>query len=385
MSDPAAPWLGDVLLGAAGAVGSAAVVADGRTAPEAAERLGLPPARRACVVLVDGMGLHNLRTAAEVAPFLAGSPTTALRSAFPSTTATSMAALGTGLGAGRTGMLGYTVRDPRSGGLLNLISWQRGPDPSSWQRHPTVFELLADEGMLSVSVGPWTFEASPLTRAALRGAEYESAESLRERVDRTLDVLTEPDVRIATMYWGDLDKTGHHRGWASEEWRAELATLDAELGRLAAGLPPQTLLLITADHGMVDVPMGESAVFEGPARFDVAARAALADGVELVAGEPRFCHVHARPGASSAVLEAWRADLGERADVLARDEAIDAGWFGPVEDRFRPVIGDVVAAMRGDVAVVDSRTQTPASLELVGMHGSATDIEATVPLIRWAT
>lgn len=85
------------------------------------------------------------------------------------------------------------------------------------------------------------------------------------------------------------------------------------------------------------------------------------------------------------MLEAWRADLGERADVLARDEAIDAGWFGPVEDRFRPVIGDVVAAMRGDVAVVDSRTQTPASLELVGMHGSATDIEATVPLIRWAT
>ena len=96
-----------------------------------------------------------------------------------------------------------------------------------------------------------------------------------------------------------------------------------------------------------------------PLGMDVADRTALADGVELVAGEPRFCHVHARPGASSAVLEAWRAELGERADVLARDEAIDAGWFGMVEDKFRPVIGDVVAAMRGDVAVVDSRTQTP--------------------------
>lgn len=382
MSDPASPWLGDVLLGAAGAVGSAATIADGRSARDAAERLGLEPARRACVVLVDGLGLHNLRAVAEVAPFLTTAPTTALTSAVPSTTATSMAALGTGLAGGRTGMLGYTVRDPRNGALLNLISWQRGPDPTSWQRHPTLFELLAAEDMLSVSVGPWTFEASPLTRAALRGAEYESAERLSERVDRTLDVLNEPDVRIATMYWGDVDKTGHHLGCGSDAWRSEVAALDVELARLASGLPAGTLLLVTADHGMVDVPLGESATFAGPARLDVADRVALADGVELVAGEPRFCHVHTRPGAAAGVLEAWRGELGERADVLARDEAIDAGWFGLVEDRFRPVIGDVVAAMRGDVAIVDSRTQTPASLGLIGMHGSLTEAEVTVPLIQ---
>lgn len=381
MSDPG-PWLGDVLLGAAGAVGSGVAVGDGRSAEGAAERLGLAPAQRACVVLVDGMGLHNLRESAEVAPFLNGAPTQALRAALPSTTATSMAALGTGLGAGRTGMLGYTVRNPATGKLLNLISWQRGPDPTSWQRRPTIFELTAEEGMLSVSVGPWTFEASPLTRAALRGAEYESAESLPQRVDRCLDVLAEPDVRIATMYWGDLDKTGHHRGWRTQAWRDELAALDAELARLAAGMPAGTLLLITADHGMVDIPMGDSAVFGGPARLDVADRAALADGVELVAGEPRFCHVHTRAGAATAVLDAWRAELGERAEVLTREEAIAADWFGPVEDRFRPVIGDVVAAMRGDVAVVDSRTQPAASLELIGMHGSITDAETTVPLIQ---
>lgn len=388
MSRASRPWLGDVLLGAAGAVGSRAVVGSGehaRAAGGAALSLGLPRARRACVVLVDGLGLHNLRAAADVAPFLTAAPTQALTSAFPSTTATSMAALGTGLPAGQTGMLGYTVRHPGTGRLLNLISWHGGPDPVSWQRHPTLFELADDEGMLSVSIGPWAFEASPLTRAALRGAEYESAESLPERVDRTLEVLAEPEVRVASVYWGEVDKTGHHDGWRSDAWRAEVARLDVELRRLSESVPPETLVLVTADHGMVDIPMGESEVFGGPARLDVADRSPLSDGVALVAGEPRFCHVYAEPGAASAVLESWRAELGERADVLSREEAIVAGWFGPaVEDRFRPVVGDVVAAMRGDVAVVDSRTQTAASLELIGMHGAGTDTETTVPLIRLA-
>lgn len=381
-------WLGDVVLGAAGAVGADLVVDPAGHAVRSgavAARLGLPPVRRACVVIVDGLGLHNLLAATEVAPVLTGAPHRALRSGFPSTTATNMAALGTGLPAGRTGMLGYTVRDPATGSLLNLISWRDGPEPESWQQQPTVFELMAEQDLLSVSVGPWEFATSALTRAALRGAEYDAAESLAERVTRTLQVLAEPEARLVTMYWGEVDKTGHHHGWRSQQWRDALAHLDAELGRLAAGAPRGTLLLVTADHGMVDIPQGQSREFGGPARTDVAERPVLADGVALVAGEPRICHVHAEPGAAGAVLGAWRAELGERADVRSRDEAIAAGWFGPVEDRFRPVVGDVVAAMRGDVAVVDSRTQTAASLELVGMHGSSTALERTVPLITLAS
>lgn len=380
-------WLGDVLLGAAGAVGADLVVDPHRHAVRsstAAERLELPAAQRACVVVVDGLGLHNLTAVPDVAPTLNEAPHRALQSGFPSTTATNMAALGTGLPGGRTGMLGYTVRNPTTGRLLNLISWKGGPEPETWQQQPTVFELMAEQDLLSVSVGPWKFASSPLTRATLRGAEYDAAESLADRVIRTIDVLGEPDVKVATMYWGDVDKTGHQYGWQSPEWRDALAQLDAELARLAAGVPTGTLVLVTADHGMVDIPRGDSHEFGGPARIDVASNPVLADGVAVVAGEPRICHVHAEPGAATAVLAGWRAELGERADVRSRDEAIDAGWFGPVEDRFRPVIGDVVAAMRGDIAVVDSRTQSADSLRLIGMHGSSTPAERTVPLIRLA-
>src|SRR5699024_524985 len=122
-------------------------------------------------------------------------------SAVPSTTAANIAYLGTGALPGRTGMLGYSVRNPATGRAMNLISWAGGPDPRRWQREPTVFERLAAAGGVSVSVGTWRFADSPLTTAALRGAEYEAAESLPERVDRALAVLAEPDVSLVYLYW----------------------------------------------------------------------------------------------------------------------------------------------------------------------------------------
>lgn len=376
-----------MLLAAAGSVAADLQIDRGHSAVTGralATSLGLPAATRACVVIVDGLGLHNLRARSAQAPVLTDAKTLALRTGLPSTTATNMTLLGTGLESGQTGMLGYTVRNPGNGRLLNLISWAAGPDPLSWQQQPTIFERFAQQGLVSVSIGPWAFESSPLTQAALRGAEYESAESLPDRVNRTLQVLQEPDVTLTTMYWGEVDHTGHEFGWSGQRWAAELAALDAELGRLQAGAPAGTLLLVTADHGMVDIPLGASQTFGGPARFDVATDPRLAESVTLVAGEPRFVHVYTEPGAAADVARQWRLVLADRADVRTRDEAVRAGWFGPVESRYQPVIGDVVAAMRGDVCVLDSRTQTEGSLRLIGMHGSRSPAETTVPLVLLA-
>ncbi len=120
----------------------------------------------------------------------------------------------------------------------------------------------------------------------------------------------------------------------------------------------------------------------GEPRWDVGENPALASGVELVAGEPRALHVHTEPGVDVAdVVARWSAELGEHAVVGSREQWIAAGVFGPVADHVMPRIGDVVVAMTGRATVVDSRTQTPASLNLVGMHGSLTPEELYVPLL----
>ena len=66
------------------------------------------------------------------------------------------------------------------------------------------------------------------------------------------------------------------------------------------------------------------------ARVDADASPVLREGVRALAGEPRARHVHAEPGAAADVLARWRAELGDRMQVLTRDEVVAAGLLGPV-------------------------------------------------------
>lgn len=362
--------LDGVLPGVAGALGVTLSSLDARAAQQ---RLGIPTAQRVCVVLVDGLGHQMLTERAGHAPFLrrAMASGLVLTVGYPSTTAASMGLLGTGRGAGLTGLAGYTVRNPQTGELANLVSWEGAGTPETWQVEPTIASQVAAAGVPVASVGPALFAGSGLTRAALRGGTYVAAESLQDRVDTALFELSAPG--LVYLYWGDVDKTGHQHGWQSREWSDALGELDRELGRLARSVPRGTVIVITADHGMVDVD---------PRRLvDVAATPELAKDVTLVAGEPRASHVHCAPGTADAALARWRETLGADAVVASRAEAVGAGWFGPVAEHVLPLVGDLVVAATGRAGVVDSRTQTPHSLQLKGMHGSFTPGEMLVPLV----
>ena len=348
--------------------------------------LDLPRSDRAVVVLVDGLGARQLAARAGHAPTLrgllqAGGAAAPVGSAgYPTTTAASLASFGTGLTAGETGLLGYSVRDPRQGGrggtgLLNLVQWSAsnggpGPDPLLWQPHPTLFELLGEAGIATTSVGRARFAGSGLTRAALRGSRFAAADTLDAAVGATVAALRQPG--LVYLYWGGLDQIGHHHGWGSAEWGDELSALDAALTSLLRRLPAGTPLVLTADHGMVDVTD----------RIDVAADPALREGVALVAGEPRALHVHLDDADAVDVVAArWADRLGDAAWVLPGAQAVGAGLFGELEPRNEGLVGDLVVAMRGTHAVQDSRTQSAASLTLVGMHGSLTPDEVEIPLL----
>ena len=343
--------------------------------------LALPPARHAVVVLVDGLGDVLLARRGGHAPFLrrlrqaAGSA--ALVSGFPSTTATSMATLGTGTLAGSHGLVGLDVLDPARDTVFNELAWDAAVDPRRWQPLPTVFEELAGAGHDVVRVGPAFFDGSGLTEAALRGGRFVAADTLDARVDAAVAAVrraprTGPGT-LVYLYWGEVDKTGHVHGSGSFEWGEQLGAVDGAVRALVARLRSDTLVVVTADHGMVDVPFEQ--------RIDLARDAELAAGVRHVGGEPRAVQLYCRPGAAADVAATWRARLGERATVLLRDEAVGAGWFGAVDPRVLPRIGDVVTSMRADLAVVDARTARPELLRLVGLHGARTPEEALVPLV----
>jgi hypothetical protein len=329
-----------------------------------------------CVVIVDGLGQRLLEEEAKCAPFLSSllPDGRTLTAGCPSTTATSMGSFGTGLPPGQHGLVGYEVMDPDRGVLLNELRWDPGTDPVRWQPHQTVFQTLTAAGVPVSQIGNPEFAGSGLTAAALRGSEFVGTKRLRDRVDLAVDMLRDAKPALVYLYWGDVDGAGHLHGWRSREWRRALRRTDRELSRLARGLGSGTLLLITADHGMVDVPHAD--------RLDLAQRPDLDDGVAVLGGEARFAQVYCRPAADPAgVAGALAEAIGDRAWVRTRDEAIAAGWFGSVQDRVRGRIGDVVVAARETFALVDSRSARPQLLALIGQHGSLTAAEQLVPLL----
>jgi hypothetical protein len=352
-------------------------VADRLGVPEFRDRdvFGLPEARRAVVVLVDGLGYDLLRQRGGHAPFLRSLLPVARRipCGFPSTTATSMGSFGTGLPPGTHGLVGFQVLDPDTDRLLNELSWEDGPDPVRWQPNDTVFEIAEAAGVSVTRVGPGFFDGSGLTNAALRGGRFAAARSLPERVDATVAAVGATPRSLVYLYWGDLDKIGHMHGAASWQWGDELESIDRSLATLAERVPDDTLIVVTADHGMVDVPFED--------RLDLAYEPELMEGVRHLAGEARSLQLHLTPGGATAVEAAWRESLGDRATILTREQAIDEGWFGAVRLDVVPRIGDLIVNMQGGFAVIHSVLMRPEVLRLLGLHGSTSDAELAVPMI----
>jgi hypothetical protein len=333
--------------------------------------------RHLAVLLVDGLGWHQLPLAAAYAPTLAEMAAGRLGSArsltcgFPSTTPTSIVTLGTGAPPGAHGVVGFTVNVPGTDRVLNHIHWQTEPDPRRWQPLPTAFDRAAAAGRIGVVVNQPEFAGSGLTVSAYRGAEYRGATLVDDVAAEMLAALrTWP---LVYGYHADLDRMGHIYGVGSEPWYRAAAEVDRLLTRLVDGLAPDAALIVTADHGQLDVPAS--------GRFDVDADPRLRAGVRVLAGEPRVRYVHTRPGARDDVLAAWREVLGEAAWVVPREEAVAEGWFGPVPEAHLARVGDVVVACHDRYAVLAPRTEPGFVSKLVAYHGSYTEIEMRIPLL----
>jgi hypothetical protein len=338
----------------------------------------LPQARSAVVFVVDGLGAANLTARRGHARFLSArfDRSTLARTVFPSTTAAALTSLLTGTDPGEHGIVGYRVRIPGTDHAPNqLKGWETdGLDPATWQRSEPLMQRESAAGRPCFVVSRSEYIGSGFTEATLRGAQILGVDDLSERVLVAADLAEQHPGALVYLYAPDLDSAGHRHGWESDEWTAALERVDAAARSFSDALSPTTGALLTADHGMIDVPAHRRILFGDDSP--------LWDGVVLVGGEPRMLHLYAEPGRAESVLAAWAAAESARAWVLSRDEAIALGLFGAVSPEVRDRIGDVLVAARAAVAYYDDRVADKASQRMVGQHGSLTAEERIVPLLR---
>jgi len=343
--------------------------------------LGLAGAAKAVVVLADGLGVSSLRARSGHARYLASrlSKASIIDGVFPATTAAGLATLTTGVEPGQHGLVGYQVLDAERDRIINqLTGWDAGMQPATWQRARTVFEQAKDHAVPSFAIGPKRFTSTGFTQAVLRGATYVPAESLADRFAAAQNILDTEPTALVYLYVAELDVAAHANGWESPRWLAELEMLDSQVARFADGLRRDEGLLLTADHGVIDVPRTKHVLYDTVPE--------LVAGVRHIGGDPRCVQLYLEPGQdpdrARALADDWRAVEGERAWVYTREEAVDVGLFGRTAPEVLPRIGDVIVAARKAIAYYDSRETNQGPRSMIGQHGSLTDEELRVPLIR---
>lgn len=335
--------------------------------------LGLAPVTHAIVLLVDGLGGTALAARSGHARALAArlASDRPISSVFPTTTAAALASLTTGELPGRHGLVGYTSFDAARDRVVNQLTGWDESMTADWQRRPTIFEAADAAGLGAIAIGPARYRETGFTHAVLRGAEYRAGTTIAERLERAHETLS-GRAALAYVYVPELDQAAHAQGLDSPKWVSLLEELDAAVAALAPRLGPRHGLLVTADHGVIDVPHDAQRI--------VAAE--LLDGVRHVAGEPRCLQLHLEPGESAdAHAERWRDHEGSRVWVATRAEAIEAGWFGEVSPEVLPRIGEVLVAARKKIAYYADPHDT--GRRMIGQHGSFSREELSVPLLRF--
>ena len=318
------------------------------------------------LLVLDGLGWDQLQARPHLAPTLSAMVGGPITSVTPTTTATALTSIATGLTPGEHGVVGYRVAVDHE--VLNILRWTTAQGDARKRIDPHAFQPTS----AFCSQRPCIVTKAEFVTSGFSGAHLGGVRFTGYRVPSTLVVEIRHALKAREpfiyAYYDGIDKVAHEYGLA-DHYDAELQAVDRLVADVLAELPRGAVLVITADHGQVSV--GENLI---DLHADVAAH------VSFQSGEGRFRWLHARPGRADALAEASRARHSDTAWVRERDETIDDGWWGPkVADVARQRLGDVALVARADVSYVDAADTGP--FKLIGRHGSLTAAEMYVPLL----
>ncbi len=333
-------------------------------------------ARRAAqivLLVVDGLGWEQLQSRPQLAPTLLAAEGIdhPITSVAPSTTACALTSITTGRPPCQHGVLGYRLAVGDE--ILNVLRWRTGSATSvdarrtiparQFQPFPSFPGSSSPVPVVSkAEFGSTGFTAAHLGNSPLHG--YKVASSLPVEVGRLLRG-GEPFIYA---YYDGIDKVAHGNGLGAH-YDAELRTVDRLVEDLAAELPPGAALVVTADHGQIDI---------GP-RVELLGREIMSF-VEFLSGEGRFRWLHARPGAADDLLAAASELYGDNTWVRARDQLVEEGLFGGTPSRpLLARLGDVALLPYGPIAFIDPADTGESRLQ--SRHGSLTSDEMLVPLV----
>lgn len=322
-------------------------------------------AEQIVLLVLDGLGWLQFEEKRHLAPTLGGFDGGPITAVAPTTTATGLTSIVTGRTPAVHGVVGYrlAVEDD----VLNILKWTTSKGDARESIRPTDFQVHPAFAANEVPVVIRNhFVGSGFSSMHLQGVRY-----VPYAVPSSLPVevwrLAKAGEKLIYAYYGGIDAVAHQNG-LGEHYDAELYTVERMIRDLVAGLPEGTALVITSDHGQVQVGGRHL-------RLDDDVRALTARG----SGEGRFRWLHANDD-PAALRDLCKERYSDLAWVVTRDEMSEQGWFGgPIDERVAARLGDVALVASAAVAFRDPDHDGENQMQC--RHGSMTEAEVMVPLL----
>ena len=323
-----------------------------------------------CIVLlvVDGLGWNQMRDYGGDLPFLHEGSATGITTVAPSTTATALTSIATGVPPGEHGVIGYKIPTPQ--GLLNCLRWSVGGKLMISELPPIDFQPVEPFlGTHPPTITRAEFQTTGFTQAHLRNGIFRGWWSPATLVTEIIDQV-ESGVPFVYAYYDGVDKIAHVHG-LHQHYQDELKFVDALVERIVEELPLEAVLIVTADHGMVEV--GDTVL-----QLDDE----IVRRTSMTSGEARFLWLHADNGEAKSVLEAAQI-YSDVAWIASLEQILDEQWFGAhVTNEARRRMGDLAVVAPDPIAIMDPRL--PDAPHLIARHGSLTADEMLVPFLSFS-
>lgn len=336
--------------------------------------LDLQPSKVTVVLLVDGLGSENLSFASGHARNMNALPTIdqKISTVFPSTTAAALVSLTTGLMPGDHGFIGYHLYDRGLGRSQNMLSgWTTPGDSTSWLGEAVALNRELAKPVEKVFVGHSSYESSGFTEAILPDARFIAADTLSQRFDEVSKLLRTPFRGVVYLYVPEVDQVGHAFGPTSARWLEQVEAVDRELGRLVSALGSRQQVLLTADHGMVEVSQEQQIHWDN----------LISEPPIFVGGDTRCNFVYLdRSSDVAAYQDLLRSRLPSTVIVTTRDELESQGWMtvrGGVLSR----TPDIFLICSAGGALYNRQFASAKSLRMLGHHGGISNTELSVPAL----
>lgn len=341
------------------------------------KKLGfLAKSKKIVLMVIDGMGYEFLKQQGKDS-FFACHCVDRITSTFPPTTVTAEISLETGVAPMQHGITGWTMYLKELGVVSKILLFETRAGGSLTQMGVKREDIYTEKLLFQKAGAPSVMVLPRVVTTRFCTDDWAAAfDDLNGFVEQTKIAAAKPGIRFVYSYWIELDHLCHKFGCSSDEAVGHFRDLDKRIAGLAGDLKDGGAdLIITADHGLIDIPLEN--------RIDLRAYPDIYDCLVLpLCGDSRAAFCYVKSGRAREFESLVKQKLGFCCVPRKSADLLKKGVFGNGAEnpRLRDRIGDYILLAKKNYTIRDLlRNET--KLNLKAHHGGTSNQEMYVPLI----